>query len=84
MHNSFGKLNQQEKNNKMWRFLSGCKLPSMEKKVCKAYLCGLRFTFIPFGWKATLFPPWKLFTLTPMEKSKAEKSPWVKKTKKPA
>ena len=26
--------------------------------------------------------PWKLFTLTPMEKSKAEKSPWVKKTKK--
>ena len=29
-----------------------------------------------------LFPPWKLFTLTPMEKSKAGKSPWVKKTKK--
>jgi len=26
---------------------------------------------------------WKLFTLTPMEKSKAEKRPWVKKTKKP-
>ena len=29
----------------------------------------------------TEIPPWKLFTLTPMEKSKAEKSPWVKKTK---
>ena len=30
----------------------------------------------------TKIPTWKLFTLTPMEKSKAEKSPWVKKTKK--
>ena len=25
---------------------------------------------------------WKLFTLTPMEKSNTEKSPWVKKTQK--
>ena len=29
-------------------------------------------------------PTWKLFKLTPMEKSKAEKRPWVKKTKQPA
>ena len=27
-------------------------------------------------------PAWKLFTLTLMEKSKAEKNPWVKKSKK--
>ena len=32
----------------------------------------------------TKIPTWKLFTLTAMEKSKAEKSPWVKKKKKPA
>ena len=30
----------------------------------------------------TKIPRWKLFTTTPMEKSKSEKSPWVKKTKK--
>ena len=30
----------------------------------------------------TKISPWKLFTLTTMAKSKAEKSPWVKKTKK--
>ena len=30
----------------------------------------------------TKIPTRKLFSLTPMEKSKAEKSPWVKKTKK--
>ena len=30
----------------------------------------------------TKIPKWKLFTTTPMEKSKSEKSPWVKKTKK--
>ena len=32
----------------------------------------------------TKIPRWKLFTITPMEKSKSEKSPWVKKTKKTA
>ena len=30
----------------------------------------------------TKIPTWRLFTLTAMEKSKAEKSPWVKKKKK--
>ena len=29
----------------------------------------------------TKIPMWKLFMITPMEKSKAEKSPWVKKMK---
>ena len=31
VQNSFGILNQLEKNDKMWRFLSGCKLPPMKK-----------------------------------------------------
>ena len=29
----------------------------------------------------TKIPTWNLFTITPMAKSKEEKSPWLKKTK---